>query len=285
MIKRLLIISSIFLFLSGCGKKEETDKQVVVSVSSSDLTMEMINREIPANMQSNVSREQIKNYIQQWIEKELIYQAALKVGLDLDPEYRRELEKAKKEILVREYLDQFLFEKETTIDEAEITKYFEENQESFIVANDEIKAQHILVATQREAEEARRRIIAGEDFEAVAREISIDFAERGRIEFGFFSKEDVVREIGNRVFSYRVGSVTRPIKSGFGYHLFKILEKRGKGEYKTQDEVEDQIKNRLSSERKKMQYRELIIELRNTMIVKKNENYIKEIYRDTTISN
>lgn len=282
--KQGLFILLLLLFFNCSTEKKESDN-VLVAVGGAELTRKTLDYEFPNNMQSKFTREQLKNFIQQWIEKELIYQSALKVGLDLDADYRLELVKAKKEILIRKYLEQNLLNVEDSVSDEDAFKYFEENKENFLIGETEMRALHILVATSGEADEARRRILAGEDFEKVAQQVSLDYAERQRIEFDYFSSKDVLPEIGSRLFSYREGSLTSPIRSSFGYHIFKILARRDAGGYKSFDSVKDQIVKRLISIKKKKEYRDLIIELRNKIIVKKNDSMLSEIYKDSTFTN
>ncbi|MBC8185494.1 peptidyl-prolyl cis-trans isomerase [candidate division KSB1 bacterium] len=276
-----LVFLILIFFISSCTTPKVDEKKVIVSIGSSELTLDMLNKEIPAALQPIVTKDQINSYVQQWIDTELIYQNALKLGMDLGQDFRYELEKAKKELLVRKYLSRILDE-DVDVAEDDIHKYYEENKENFLIGSDEIKVLHILVATKAEANVAHRRIADGEDFIEVAKEVSLDYADQKRIELDFFSRNDIVPELARRVFQYRKGSLTAPIQSGFGYHIFKILEKRTKGSYKELDEVESDIVNRLASNQKSQQYKNLLIDLRNKIRVKTNENILKDFYKDST---
>jgi len=283
--KKVVWLFLLLILSFNCSTEKKEGDDVLVAVGSAELTRKALDYEFPDQMPSKFTREQLKNFIQQWIEKELIYQSALKIGLDLDADYRLELEKAKKENLIRKYLEQNLLNAEDSVSDEEAFKYFEENKQSFLVGETEVRALHILLATSEEADDARRRILAGEDFEQVAKEVSLDYADKQRIEFDFFSSKDVVPEISSRLFSYREGALTTPIKSPFGYHIFKILERREAGSYKSFGSVKDQITERLLSINKKQKYRDLIIDLRNKIIVKKNDSKLSEIYQDSTFTN
>jgi len=280
--RNFLFLILLVLVISNCTTPKVDEKKVIVSIGSSELTLEVLNKEIPTSLQSKVTKDQINSYIQQWIDTELIYQNAVKLGMDLDQDFRYELEKAKKELLVKKYLNRVLIEN-TNVAKEEIQKYYDENKESFMIGSDEIRALHILVATKNEANSIHQRISRGDDFVEVAKEVSIDYAENERIELDFFSRNDIVPELRRRVFSYRQGSLTQPLKSEFGYHIFKILEKRSRGTYKDLDEVKDDIVSRLASSHNSQQYRNLLIELRNKTRVKTYENNLKVFSKDSTI--
>ncbi len=278
--------NSAFIFLIlvilSCSAPKQEEKKVIVTVGSGELTLGTLNKEIPAFLKSAVTKEQINNFIQQWIDTELIYQNALKRGMDLDPGFRYELEKAKKELLVRKYLDRVLIDEAGVTDE-EILKYYEDNKQSFITNNEEIKALQILVSTRAEANTVWQRLKNGEDFVKVAREVSLDYAKNKRIEQGFFSKNEVVPELAARLFRYQEGSITQPIKSDFGWHVFKIIKKRPKGFQKELDEVREEINSRLFFSKSTQRYKSLIKDLGNKIRIKTNENVIQEIYQDSTL--
>jgi peptidyl-prolyl cis-trans isomerase C len=266
----------------GCHSTEKVENEkVIVSVGDGNLTLQKLVEAVPASMKSKISKEQINNYIQQWIEMELIYREALRSGLDKDEKVLKALEDAKKEILVRRYLDEHLSdEKEVT--EAEALDYYNENKDSYELEDDEVRALHILVATSEEAQAAYRRINNGEDFEKVAHEVSIDFEENNRIDLGYIKKEEIVPELSARVFSSKVGSVTRPLQSDFGYHIFKILDRKQKGSYEDFEGVKGQIISRLKSIKRNEQYTDLILGLRNKTNYKVDVEPLKEFFKDST---
>lgn len=283
MTKKIYIVCLSIMLISACGSgQKEGDQQILVSVGKGTLTLEKLNKDLLPSMQPEFSQEQISSYIQQWIEVELIYQEALRSGLENDRALKEELEKAKRELIVQRYLEKSLSEVETAT-EADARGYYDENRDSYIFANDEIKALHILVPTIDAANSARRRIVSGEDFEKVAREVVTDSIAKGRIHLDFFSQNDVIPELSQRLFngSEVVGSLTNPIKSDFGYHILKILDLRKKGGYREFEDVKDQILARLNSMKRSEKYNDLILSLRDKTNIKKNNDVIKQVYDDS----
>jgi len=285
MTKRSYIICLFIILISGCGSRQkEGDRRILVSVGKGALTLEKLNKDLPSSMQPEISQEQVSGYIQQWIEIELIYQEALRSGLDSDRELKEELEEAKRELIVQKYLEKYLSGVEN-VTEAEARGYYDENRDSYIFANDEIKALHILVPTIEAANSARRRVTNGEDFEKVALEVVTDSIAKGRIRLDFFSQNDVIPELSQRLFngSEIVGSMTNPIKSNFGYHILKILDIRKKGSYREFEEVKDQIVARLNSMKRSEKYNDLILGLRDKTNIKKNNDILKQVYNDSNL--
>jgi parvulin-like peptidyl-prolyl isomerase len=286
MMKKYLLVWLIILLSFNCGKnKNKIDEKVIVTVGKGSLTLEQLNSEIPVSVQSKVSKEQLNKFLQQWIEIELIYQDALRLGMDKERDFETELEKSKRESLVRKYFEKYL-SGDAQISDEEMQVYYEENKDNFVLAQDEIKALHILVPSYNEAIAARSRITRGEDFETVAREVVHDSTERDRIRLDYFTAEDVIPEIARNLFNNwtRSGNLTEPIKSDFGYHILKILDIRRKGNLRAFDEVKDQIAARLNLIKRNEIYRDRIIELRNATNINSNLDLLNTIYSDSDSS-
>ncbi|HEX2191969.1 MAG TPA: peptidylprolyl isomerase [Acidimicrobiales bacterium] len=98
--------------------------------------------------------------------------------------------------------------------------YYEAHKEDFA----RVCASHILVKTREEADQVKTRLDAGEDFAAVAKEVSTDTGskEQGG-QLGCFGRDNsLVPEFTTAMFSQPVGPVGAPVQSQFGHHLIKV---------------------------------------------------------------
>src|SRR5690606_17588403 len=79
-----------------------------------------------------------------------------------------------------------------------------------------------------QAEEIRERILAGEDFAALAREFSDDEGTReDGGDLGWIDRDyPLVPEFMDALFKLEVGTVSEPVRTAFGYHLIQATEKR-----------------------------------------------------------
>ncbi|MFN8453168.1 MAG: peptidylprolyl isomerase [Anaerolineae bacterium] len=87
-------------------------------------------------------------------------------------------------------------------------------------------ARHILVETEDEAKKVVERLNQGEDFAALAKELSKDTgsgAEGG--DLGFVPKGRFVKPVDDAVFSLPLHKISEPIKSDFGWHVIEVLER------------------------------------------------------------
>lgn len=108
-----------------------------------------------------------------------------------------------------------------------------------ITNNEEVHAQHILIASgskgkgrtdeeaKKKADEVLAQVKAGGDFGQIARDNSDDpgSAARGG-DLGFFGRRAMVKPFEDAVFAMDAGQVSEVVKTNFGYHIIKLIEKR-----------------------------------------------------------
>ncbi|MEZ5787574.1 MAG: peptidylprolyl isomerase [Xanthobacteraceae bacterium] len=122
-----------------------------------------------------------------------------------------------------------------------------------IADEQEVHARHILFrvpdpddekaskAAEDKAKAALARIKKGEDFAAVAKELTEDPpGKQDGGDLGYFTKDQMVPEFAEKAFSMEKGQVSDPIKTPFGWHIIKVEDKRQR-QAPEFDAVKDQI--------------------------------------------
>jgi parvulin-like peptidyl-prolyl isomerase len=98
-----------------------------------------------------------------------------------------------------------------------------------LVETDETKfnahVAHILVETEEEALDALARIEAGEAFEEVAAEVSIDPSAPKGGDLGWFGPGVTIESFEEMAFSLPVGEISDPFQSEFGWHIIKVYDR------------------------------------------------------------
>ena len=262
--RRFLYTFMMVLVLAGC-RGRLAENEVVAKVENAVLSREEMKQKMAWE---GLKPFQESDFIKRWVDQELLYQEAKRLGLDNSVKLRWELEQVEKEYLIQELLEG-TFADRVHVTEEEIASYYEENKEAFLVEEDEVRAQHILTRTKAEADIARQEIIAGKPFDEVAKEHSIGiFRDKGG-NMGFIKKQDVIREIERYAFRLPEGGISVVFRSNHGYHIVKVLKKRTTGDLKDLADVRDDIFQQLCVNRERSVYYELLSQLQ-----KKTEVYV-----------
>jgi len=169
-------------------------------------------------------------------------------------------------------VDEVRLRSEITVPEAELRAAYEERRDEF-TRPEQVRARHVLVRTgQKSVEEARavlaearRRIEGGEDFGAVARELSEDpgSAARGG-DLGWFGRGQMVPPFEEAAFSAADGELVGPVESDFGVHLLEVTGRRPAGQAPF-EEVRGQIEQAVGAERIDDLARQRAVELVSTL--------------------
>ncbi len=183
--------------------------------------------------------------LQKMIATKLVATQAYAQKLQNDKEVKEKMKDAEAHIVAETYVHRTVQPK---ITEDKIKQRYDELSAKF-KPQDEVKARHILVSSEDEANELIKQLKGGADFAKLAEEKSKDTgsAKQGG-DLGYFSREMMVKPFSEAAFGMKDGEVSdKPIKTEFGWHIIKV-EGRKKSSPPPMSEVHDQIANQLGQE-------------------------------------
>ncbi|MDD5111880.1 MAG: peptidylprolyl isomerase [Candidatus Altiarchaeota archaeon] len=90
----------------------------------------------------------------------------------------------------------------------------------------EVHAAHILVKGEGKAKELLGKINSGESFAKLAAECSECPSGKRGGDLGWFTRGKMIREFENAAFDGEKGKVIGPVRTDFGWHLIKVLDKK-----------------------------------------------------------
>ena len=184
--------------------------------------------------------------VQYLIERHLIAQHAVKNGIADTDEYKRRLALYQAKAL----RDAFFFQTVKPSITDEDLKALYDSEAKNVTATERIRARHILVGTEQEAKAVLARIQKGEKFEDVAKAVSLDGSKEFGGDLGYFTAPEMVADFSKAAFALKVGEVSAPVKTEFGWHVIK-LEDRKAGGAQPFEQVKAALRNLLL--RKKVQ--------------------------------
>ncbi|MEP6915394.1 MAG: peptidyl-prolyl cis-trans isomerase [Acidobacteriota bacterium] len=138
----------------------------------------------------------------------------------------------------------------------DIQQSYDDNQKQYSTP-EQVRASHILLKTEgkddaavkKQADDLLAQIKRGADFAQLATKYSEDDASKVKGgDLDFFPKGQMVPEFDAVAFTLPPGQVSDVVKSQFGYHIIKVIEKKAAAT-KSLDEVRAQIEDQLKWER------------------------------------
>lgn len=104
-----------------------------------------------------------------------------------------------------------------------------ENKEKKVPNISQVAAKHILVASKQEAEDLLKKIKNDNEnltFEKAARKYSKCPSKMNGGDLGFFGKNMMVKEFENVAFNLKIGEISEPTETQFGWHLIKVYDQK-----------------------------------------------------------
>ncbi|MBI2548615.1 peptidylprolyl isomerase [Candidatus Woesearchaeota archaeon] len=165
-------------------------------------------------------------------------------------------EKIAIQITVAKYLNETIF-KSIIVNDDTAQAYYDNNSAFFSAQEGQIRARHILVADEEEANKLRTRLEEGEDFALLAQKNSIDGSARNGGDLGFFGKGQMVPEFEKAAFALAVGEISDVTQTQFGYHIIQR-----EADTIPFEEVEEGITTYLAQQEQQLKLAELLEDLK-----------------------
>jgi peptidyl-prolyl cis-trans isomerase D len=166
-------------------------------------------------------------------------------------EYRKGEQRKIKYLL----LDRDAARQRVAVPPGDVQRYYNDNIQQYSTP-EQVRASHILLETagkddadvKKRAEDILKQVKGGADFAELAKKLSED---KGSKENGgdlnYFGRGQMVPEFEQAAFSMQPNQISDLVKSQFGYHIIKVVDKRA-GSTRSLDEVRPQIVQQLSAQ-------------------------------------
>jgi len=158
-----------------------------------------------------------------------------------------------------------------SVSDEELRSFYQENRSVF-QQPEKVRARHILVKVDPETDKekarktidaARARLVKGEDFAGVAREVSEGPSASEGGDLGFFGRGQMVEPFEEAAFSLETGAISPVVETRFGYHVVQVTDHESEKTL-AYDEVKGRLEEVLLREKIKKGTDQYIQELRKS---------------------
>ena len=163
------------------------------------------------------------------------------------------------------------------VSEEEIGSYYIKNREAY-EGKESVWIKQILILFPKdpdgnvkarlkaETDMIHKRLQDGEQFEALAAKYSQGPGAETGGDIGYIEKGSMLPAVESVAFNLKKDEISKVIESPLGFHIIKVIDKRGAG-IKPIQSVREEIKTKLEGEKMDRQYEEWIKDLRNRSII------------------
>ncbi|WP_298778897.1 peptidylprolyl isomerase [uncultured Polaribacter sp.] len=226
--KKVLLL---LVLISSCAVLSTKEDAVLLTIDNEKIKVSEFKRVFEKNLDAidNDDAKDVSKNLDLFINYKLKVKEAYNIKLDTLPSYIKEMATYKNQLSAPYMQDT------TYLDKLVKDAYFR--------TKNEIKAKHILIRLNQNADpkdtliaynkiiNARNRIINGEDFGDVAVELSDDPSAKGDLKrgrkankgnLGYFSAFKMVYPFENAAYNTKIGEVSMPFKTKYGYHILQV---------------------------------------------------------------
>lgn len=254
--KRLFALS-ILLFACAPKAPQVPEHKIVAKVNNDILSTDQLD-DVLADYNGEIFHSDVKSkYVRNWINTSALYQEAIKSGYTLSDKDNFKIEKLKKQLIIRRYIESR--SKAVEVLDKDILTYYQTHRDEFKRQENEIRLAHLYLESKELP--VSEDLKTNKDILSTIKRLHLDKSKNGLVingDLGYQKYSDVRPLFLNRIDirsrkkrhkrtskKYKDGQiVTIKLKSGV-YHYIQVLDRKKAGTYYTIDQVKEIIRERL----------------------------------------
>jgi peptidyl-prolyl cis-trans isomerase C/foldase protein PrsA len=182
--------------------------------------------------------------------------------------------KLKNNMLIK-YLINKVVNSKVSVSEAELQEYFSKHSHEFQM-KEQVRALHIMVETEEEARNILKQLTASKkEFTQLAQEHSLGPEGIKGGDLGYFESGHMPEEF-DEIFKLKVNEISSIIHSPYGYHIFKVIDKKNERKMSF-DESRKLAHKKLLQEREETAFQQWLKKLKDEASIKINYDILAQI--------
>lgn len=257
------------LVIIGCEQQHQQDRELA-RVGNVSLTEAQARAAIDTTIDSY--ENQLRNYVSSWITTEILYQEAVKKGVEQSNEFQRQLNDLRREVAIQEFLQQEVFAERPAITDDSLLHYFEQHQSEFFAREDMVELKLVGFKTREQASAFAARVTRGASWDNVYASMSADTTIAREIIFGsyigFYSEQTMLfSELWKVAQTLGKNDVSYPVRTPAGYFIMQMSSSIRSGTVPPFSVAKEEVRTRLLKEQQQSRYDSLIGTLRQQYAV------------------
>ncbi len=269
---------------------QEVKGTPIAYVGDSVITVEQIQKRLdrvpPYYKARYASKKGKRELLDNLIEQELLYRKGLEYGFDKDEALLERLETMKKKLVIQRLI-QDVVQKDISVSDEEVKRYYEEHPDEFkvpekvhvsmiLVRVDPNAGEEEVAKARAKAEDLLRQLKEGADFAELARNHSDDPSARRGGDLRWVHRGRMPKAFEDVAFSLEPGTLSDVFQTPQGFHIIQVHEKTPE-EVRPFDRVKRLISRKLLQEKKRKALAEFKEQLRKQTKIAIEEERLDDI--------
>ena len=225
-IQQVSVLIFFCIFFSISIYAADNNKNIIATVNGVKIEFDLFEQVLNSNIaQGNKDSSELRDFLKnEIITREILTQEANKLGLDKNKDVQNQL-LLQKQAILSELVVRKNTEKTVVTDDQLKTEY--RKQTEALAGSQQYLISQILVQTETEAKDIIKSLQAGQAFDKLAKEKSIDPSKQNSGSLGWVLPNQIIPILSNVATNLNKGSFTiSPVQTQFGWHILKLDDKR-----------------------------------------------------------
>ncbi len=226
--KKFFKLTNVFLFISVATAFAQTndDDAVLLTIDNNKVTKGEFVRIYKKNnsKETQIDNKSLNDYLELFINFKLKVLEAEKLGLDSSQSFKSELAGYRKQLAMPYLVDKDIDDK--LLKEAYERKKIANRASHILIKLPENPTPQDTITAYNKAFDIYKKATTGEDFGKLAQQNSEDETTKNlQGDISYFSVLSTVYQFENAAYNMKVGEISKPVRTSFGYHIIKLTDR------------------------------------------------------------
>lgn len=259
------LYTCLILAQSGC-EQPQSKREYLARVGDAYLTRQAMDMRGDSTILHSPAL--LRDYVNRWVDNELLYQEARRQGLEHTEQFRQQLAEVRRQLAVEALLSKELYADTIGLTDDTIRAYFAKHYNDFLLQNDVVKINMATFTAWEHANAFRRMITRGQSWESAIEELLNDPATSpsvvSHVEQRYYTQQTLFPpELWRVAINIGRGEISFPVKIQNTYTVIQTLGSLKRGSPAELELVQNEIRQRLLIEQRRRRYSQLLTRLQS----------------------